>query len=150
MPSDMGPIMRAPTHPSITKYLRLGSKSHCACAARLSACFQETAQDLSHAPRLRDASTRCVRWLGIENLCNRADPKLWKMRHQPLQKLSRARPVVRVQLQPRINPGPDEPGPHCALMIGGVARPEIAAVSRLEVGVTRGQGAGAACTKDLP
>ena len=53
----------------------------------------------------------------------------------------RARLVVRIHLQPRVDERADQPAPHRALVIGGVARAQIAVVLRLVVAMTGRQRA---------
>src|SRR4029453_6455581 len=86
------------------------------------------AQDFRHAPRLGHAAPRGVRLDGVEDLADRADAGLVQMRYEAVEKAPGPCVVFRVHLEPRVDEGADEPRPHRALMVGGVSRPEIAAI----------------------
>src|SRR5947209_19121277 len=92
-------------------------------------------QDFGDAPRLRDAAARRERLDGVEDLADRADARLVQVRDEAFQKLARARAVFRVDFEPRVNERADEPGPDRALVVGGVARLQVAVVGRLELRV---------------
>src|ERR1051325_11430171 len=92
-------------------------------------------QDLGDAPSLRDAAARRVGLDGVEDFADGADAGLVQVRREAFQELARARAVFGVGLEPSVYEGADEPSPDRALMVGGVARLEVAVVGRLEVGV---------------
>src|SRR5688500_11531553 len=55
-----------------------------------------------------------------------------------------------MSLQPRIDERSDEPGPHRALVIGGIARTKIAVILRFVVGMIWGERAQADRGRELP
>ena len=60
---------------------------------------------------------------------------------KPLQEGSGTGELARVELQPGVDEGPDEPAPHRPLVVGGVARAQVAVVPGLVVGMAGGQRA---------
>src|SRR5204862_273520 len=82
---------------------------------------------------LRDAAARRVRLLGVEDLADGADARLRLMMLEARQHLTRAREVTRIHTQIGIDVRADEPRPDGALVIGRVARPQVAVVLRLVV-----------------
>src|SRR5262245_857744 len=61
------------------------------------------------------------------------------MRHKTGQQLPRLFDVAGVYPQPGVHERADQPGPEGSLMIGGVARSEIAVVIRFVVGMPWGE-----------
>ena len=92
-------------------------------------------QDLGDAPRLRDAAPRRVGLHRVEDLADRADAGLVEVRDEAVEEAPRARAVLGMHLEPRVDERADEPRPDGALVIRGIARAEIAVVGRLEVGM---------------
>ena len=50
------------------------------------------------------------------------------MRNEAVEKLSGGGKIVRVEFQPGVDIGADQPGPDGALMIGGIAGAEVAEI----------------------
>src|SRR5690349_347541 len=90
-------------------------------------------KDLSHAPRLSDTPTRGERFLRVEHLADRSNACVVEVRHESFERVARAVEVVRIHLQPRVDERTDEPCPHSALVVRGVARAQIAEVLRLVI-----------------
>ena len=93
-------------------------------------------QHFRHRPRLRDAAARRERLLGVEDLAERSDARLVQVRAEAVEARARARLVVRLHPQPGVDERTHQPPPHRALVIGGVARAEVAVVLRLVVAMT--------------
>ena len=92
--------------------------------------FSRHAEHFGDAPRLRDAAARNVRRLGVEDLADRAHARLVEVRLETIEQRARTGAVLGMQLQPRVDEGPNQPGPDGALMVRGVARPQVAVVLR--------------------
>ena len=60
---------------------------------------------------------------------------------KPSRKPRRLGELFRVEFQQRVDVRPDQPGPHGALMVSGVARAQVAVVFRLVVGMAGGERA---------
>ena len=58
---------------------------------------------------------------------------------QAVEQAAGAGGVVRVHLEPGVDVRADQPRPDGALMVGGVARPQVAVVAGLVIGVARRQ-----------
>src|SRR5262245_39237232 len=97
-------------------------------------------QELRHAPGLGTAAPRRKGHFGIEDFADRPETRLVQMSRQSIEKPSRGRHVVRIGFDPGIDKWTDEPGPYGPLMIGRVARPQIAVVRRLVVRIAGRQG----------
>src|SRR5919198_3409747 len=93
------------------------------------------AQQLGYAPRLRDAAARREWRLGIEHLADRSDARIVHVREETVDTLLDGLEVVGMDLQPGVDERTDEPSPDRALVIGRVARAQIAEVARLVVGI---------------
>src|SRR5262249_6495700 len=89
------------------------------------------AQHLSDAPRLRDAAAGREWRLRVEHFADRSDARIVEVRQKTLERGARAREIVGIDLQPCIDERTGEPRPHRPLVIGGVARAEVAEVVRL-------------------
>src|SRR4051794_9596196 len=85
-------------------------------------------QHFGHAPGLRDAATRRVRRLGIEDLADRTETGLAQMRLEAAERLPCALPVTREHFEPGIDERPSQPSPDGALVIGCIARAQVAKV----------------------
>ncbi len=86
---------------------------------------------------------RAREWrLGVEDFAHRSDARFVEMGGEPVERAARARDVVRIDLQPRVDVRSDEPAPHRALVVGRVARAQVAVVARLEVGIVGRQRCG--------
>src|SRR5207253_2493424 len=79
--------------------------------ARLRCCLDEAAQHFGDAPGLSDAAARRKGRFGVEDLADRADPGLGEMRLEAGEKTARLFRLVRVDLEPGIDKGADQPGP---------------------------------------
>src|SRR5687767_11337262 len=98
---------------------------------------QPRSEYLGHGPRLCNTATSGIGCLGVEDFAQRAHPGLAQVRHESLEtRRPRARSVLRVELQPRVDQRTSEPPPHGALVVGGVAGPKVAVVLRLVVPMT--------------
>ena len=93
------------------------------------------AQHLSHAPRLRDAAARCKRQLGVEHFANRSNTRIVEMMDETCDGRLCAFVILRVDLQPSVHERSNQPRPHGALMISGIARAKIAEVPRFEIAI---------------
>src|SRR5262245_20959908 len=89
------------------------------------------AEHLGHAPCLGDAPAGGVGTLGVEHLADRPDARLVQMLDEPVERAPRLVDAVRIHLQPAVDVRAHEPAPYRALMVGGVARAEVAEVPRL-------------------
>src|SRR6185437_7167604 len=87
------------------------------------------AKHLRHAPRLRDAAAWCVRRRGVEDLADRAEAERAERVDAALEKAPRAGAVVGMHLEPGVDPRPDQPRPHGALMVRRVAGAQVAEVA---------------------
>src|SRR5262245_56272523 len=85
-------------------------------------------QHLGHAPRLRDASTRNERLIGVENLADRSDARVAQMRVEPAHHRPCVVDTIWMDAQPRVDEGTDEPRPHRAHVIRRVARAQVTVV----------------------
>src|SRR5438105_2449075 len=83
---------------------------------------EPAAQDLGHAPGLGHAAARGVGRLGVEDFADGADAGLAQVGPEALQEGPRAGALTRMELEPGVDVGSDEPGPDRALVIGGVPR----------------------------
>src|SRR5215204_1461568 len=90
-------------------------------------------QNLRHAPGLRDTAARVEGRDGVEDFADRADARFVQMREEAFEEAARARAVFRVDFEPRVHERADEPAPDRPLMIGRVARLQVAVVGRLKV-----------------
>ena len=79
-------------------------------------------QDLGNAPRLGDASAWRVWLLRIEDLTDRPETELVELWYERIEKTPRADDVVRMYLEPRVDPRTDEPRPNGSLMVSGISR----------------------------
>src|SRR5665213_2682737 len=95
------------------------------------------AKNFSHAPRLRNARSRRMRLFGVEYLADRPDARLAQMRLEGGKKTLRLIAPFRIHSQPGIYKRSYEPRPHRTLVVGGIARAEIAVVFRLIIGIFR-------------
>jgi len=84
------------------------------------------AQDFRDAPRLRDATTGNMRLSRVENFADCADPSFAQMFRETLQEFTRGGSIMRMNLQPCIDKRSDQPCPDRTLMVGAVARTQIA------------------------
>src|SRR5258708_22922628 len=77
-------------------------------------------QYLSDAPGLREAAPRIVRRVTIKNLADRAQTRAVQMLRNGLEQRLRE---ARVAMHPEMGAGegPEQPGPHGAHMVGGIA-----------------------------
>src|SRR5438874_10879414 len=96
-------------------------------------------QDFGDAPRLRNATPRRVRLLGVKDLTDGADTKVVERGDAAVEKTTCALRIAGMHLEPRIDPRTDKPGPYRALMIRGITRTQIAEVARFVVCVARRQ-----------
>src|SRR5258708_39074021 len=97
------------------------------------------AEDLGDAPRLRDAPARRVRLRRVEDLGDRSDAIFAEVLDEAVEVAPRTDAVVWVELEPGVDPGPDEPCPDRALMVRRVARAQIAEVLLLVIRIARSQ-----------
>src|SRR5204862_416067 len=88
----------------------------------------------SDAPGLSDAAARRERRPGIEDFADRTDAGFGDDGFKAGEETARPLRFVRVDLEPGVDERPDQPGPHRALVIGGIAGAQIAEIARLEIG----------------
>src|SRR5687767_3018183 len=92
----------------------LSALGRCPCAG-----FQQAPEDFRDAPRLRDAATGHTRRLGIEDLAERSHTSFAEVPVEPFEQPPCPVAVVGMNLQPRVDEGPDQPRPDGALVIRG-------------------------------
>src|SRR5471030_689023 len=96
------------------------------------------------APPPRSTIARCTRGriggLGVKNFADGTDACLIQVRDETFQKLPCRRQFLGVQSQISIDIGPDQQGPDRTLVVGGVARSQVAVVFRFVVRVAWRQG----------
>src|SRR5271165_457321 len=102
-----------------------------------SAAFDPAPQNLGDAPGLRDAAARRKGRLGVENFADGPNASVSQVWLKTIQELASACQIAAVNLKPGINERSDQPGPHRALMVGGIARAKVAVVLWLVVLVIR-------------
>ncbi len=95
---------------------------------------EPASQLLGHAPGLRDAAARRVGRLGVEDLRDGPHPEVVEVAGEPGEKAARADAVVGMHLEPGVHPRANEPPPHRALVVGCVARSQVAVVPGLVLG----------------
>src|SRR5687768_14651889 len=96
-------------------------------------------EDFGHAPRLCHTSSGNVRLCGVEDLPDRSYARFIQMRLEPIEQPSRAGAIRGIHPEPGIDEGTDQPGPDGALVVGRVARAQIAVVLFLVVRMARRQ-----------
>ncbi len=99
-------------------------------ASPILGCLRPGAQHFGNTPGLRNAAAGVVRLSGIEHFADRADPRFAQMFWKPREKFTRRGSIVRMDFQPRVDERPDQPRPNRALMVGAIARAQIASVNR--------------------
>jgi hypothetical protein len=87
-------------------------------------------EDLGHSPRLSYAAARMVGRLGVEDLADRADASLFEVRAEAIEEPRGVSLTSRVDAEPRVDEGTDEPRPDGPLVVRGVARAKVAVVPR--------------------
>src|ERR1700733_10490820 len=107
--------------------------------ARFRSALHQTAKDLGHAPRLRDAAARGEGRGGIEDLADRADSGFGEVSLKAIEQRARGGGVA-VDLHPGVDERADEPRPYGALVISKVARTQVSEVLGSVVGLTRREG----------
>ena len=70
---------------------------------------------------------------GVEDLADRADAGVGEMRFESVEEVQRAGIVVRMDAEPCVDERSDEPRPHGALVIGRIARAQVAVVRLLVI-----------------
>src|SRR6266511_741882 len=98
-------------------------------------------QHFCDAPGLGHASTGREGGLRIEDLADRAEARLAQVRDQTLEKAASTRTIPRMDAEPRLDEGSEEPGPYRPLMIGRIARPQVAVIPRLVIRIIWGERA---------
>src|SRR5687767_9675537 len=93
----------------------------------------ETTQQLSNTPRLRDTAARCERFLCVEDLADVADARVTQMREQAFERTLGATNVVGPHAHHRVDVWADQPAPHRALVISGITREQVTAIRRLVI-----------------
>ena len=93
--------------------------------------LHQASEYFRNAPGLSDATARRVGCLGIEDLADRSDARLAHVLAEALEHLRRSGTILGVRTQPGVDERADEPSPDGSLMVGGVARAEVAEVLRL-------------------
>ena len=103
------------------------------CEHSIGGGFHKAAEHFRNRPGLRDATARSVGRLGVENFANRANARLSEVIAEPVQEASRLMTIVGINFQPGVDKGSDKPCPNRALMIGCIARAEVAIVAGVEI-----------------
>src|SRR6185369_483346 len=98
------------------------------------------AENFGHAPGLGDAAARSVRLFGVEDFAERAQAGLVEVSGEGLEKVPCLLLFVRVKLCPGIKEWSDQPGPDGPLVIGGIARFQVAVIILLVVRIARRKG----------
>src|SRR4029453_3230272 len=101
------------------------------------------AQEFGDAPSLSHAAARSKGRLRIENLADRSDARLIKVGDESLNRLPGALLVIRKDLQPGIDKGPNEPSPDGALVVRRISSAQVAVIARFEIGIV-------ACERSQP
>src|SRR5207302_9092895 len=96
--------------------------------------FQPGAQYFRYAPRLCDATAGHVWFTRVKDLADRTDAVVAQMDWESLKKFARRRPIVRMNFEPSVDEWPDQPGPNRSLMIGAIARTQIARINWFVIG----------------
>lgn len=96
-------------------------------------------QHFRDAPRLRGAAAPVVGRFGVEDFADRSDAGVAEVGFEAVEKMESAVVVAGMHFQPGIDERSDEPGPHRSLVVRRIARPQIAVVRRLVVGMVLGQ-----------
>ena len=94
------------------------------------------AQHFGDTPGLRNAPAWCIRRFGIEYFADGPDPVIGQVRIERIQEPSTFR-SVHAGFQRGVDEMADQPDPHGALMVSGIARAKISEVHRLIVAVAR-------------
>src|SRR6185369_5801406 len=97
-------------------------------------------QYFSHAPGLCDATAGKMWVASVKHFANATNSVVVEMLGKGFEKFPSAGLVLGMHFQPRINEGPDQPGPHCSLMVSAVTRTEVAGINRFVIGMIRGKG----------
>ena len=91
---------------------------------------QPCAQNFGDAPCLRDAAARGERRFRVENLVDGSDAALVQVVAETVQATARPGAVLRIYFEPGVDERPNEPGPDGALVVGRIARTQVAEVFR--------------------
>ena len=73
----------------------------------------------------------------VEDFADRAQAVVAEMNGENLEKFARPLLVIRMNFKPGIDKRPNEPRPHRALMIGAIARAQIAGINRFVIRIIR-------------
>ena len=101
--------------------------------------FEPGPQDFGEAPGLGDATAGVVRFPRIEYFTDGSDSSIVQMIWEALEKFSRRRMIMRMDLEPGVNERTNQPRPDRALMISAVAGAEVAAINRFVGWIIRGK-----------
>src|SRR4051794_13142175 len=80
------------------------------------------AKDFSHTPCLGNTAARRIWRIGVEDLADAADAGVVEVRTKATDCVTGTIGVVGKHLEPRIDKGPDQPGPDGALVVRSIAR----------------------------
>ena len=90
--------------------------------------FNKRSKQLCNTPCLSDTATRSKRILCIENFTYRTYAGFRQMRIKTFKKLTCFFLLFRVKLKPGIDKRPNQPCPHCPLMISSISGSKISKV----------------------
>src|SRR4051812_45556142 len=95
------------------------------------------AQHFRHAPGLRDATPGMVRLAGVKYFADRADAIFVHAFGKSLQELAGLPVLAGMDLEPGIDERPDQPRPDRSLVVGAIARPQVAGIKRFVIRMFR-------------
>src|SRR5262249_61204490 len=115
-----------------------GCCGHLFCDLRIVwLCHCPAAQHFGNAPSLGDTAPRRVWLLGVVDFTDRSQARVCEMSRESRKKRARLFEFIWMDFQPGIEKWPDQPGPDCPLVIGGIACFEVAMVILFVIRVVR-------------
>src|SRR6516165_4408773 len=104
----------------------------------IAACGPDpAAKHFCNAPGLCGAAAGRVGGLGVEDLADRADARFAEMGREARQEILGGVRLFGMDLQPGVDERADQPGPDRALMVGRIARAQVAIILGLVVRAPR-------------
>src|SRR4051812_36040530 len=98
--------------------------------------FGERTQDFGDAPGLGGAAARGVGGVRVKNFGNGPHAGFTKVGVEPAEEVPAFALSIRIGSQPGIDKRTDQPAPDRSLMIGGIARPQVARIDRFVIRMT--------------
>src|SRR5438477_7742883 len=115
--------------PALSQTIRRNPERVRERASRCLGRFCPRSQDFRDTPGLSDAAPGHMRLARIKNFADRSNAVIAQVHRERFKKFSSGRTIMRINFQPSVDEGPDQPGPNRTLMISAVARSEIATVN---------------------